>query len=110
MGAGQITKILNNLLFSANLGAAISMLELGEQLGVPRDKACQVMTSGSANSRALGSIAAFGGTLDALAPIAGALLQKDVRLAASLADAAGAPQGKVFHAADAALDSMGHPR
>ncbi|MCB0926859.1 MAG: NAD(P)-dependent oxidoreductase [Mycolicibacterium insubricum] len=110
VGAGQITKILNNLLFSANLGAAISMLELGEQLGVPRDKACQVMTSGSANSRALGSIAAFGGTLDALAPIAGALLQKDVRLAASLADAAGAPQGKVFHAADAALDSMGHPR
>ena len=110
VGAGQITKILNNLLFSANLGAAVSMLELGEQLGVPRDKACQVMTNGSANSRALGSIAAFGGTLDALAPIAGALLQKDVRLAASLADAAGAPQGKVFHAADAALDAMGHPR
>jgi hypothetical protein len=38
------------------------------------------------------------------------LLQKDVRLAASLADAASTPQGPVFDAADAALDVMEHPR
>lgn len=110
LGAGQVTKILNNLLFSANLGSAISLLELGETLGVPRDKMCEVVTRGSANSKALGSIAMFGGTLDNLAPIAGGLLQKDVRLAASLADTAGAAQGKVFDAADAALAAMGHPR
>ena len=71
---------------------------------------CEVLTRGSANSKALGSIAMFGGTLDNLAPIAGGLLQKDVRLAASLADTAGAAQGKVFDAADAALAAMGHPR
>lgn len=110
VGAGQVTKILNNLLFSANLGSALSLLELGESLGVPRAKMCEVVTRGSANSMALGSIARFGGTLDSLAPIAGALLQKDVRLAAGLADAATAPQGAVFDAADAALDSMGYPR
>lgn len=110
VGAGQVTKILNNLLFSANLGSALSLLELGESLGVPRAKMCEVVTRGSANSKALGSIALFGGTLENLAPIAGALLQKDVRLAAGLADAATAPQGAVFDAADAALDSMGYPR
>ncbi|WP_197380327.1 NAD(P)-dependent oxidoreductase [Mycolicibacterium mengxianglii] len=110
VGAGQVTKILNNLLFSANLGSALSLLELGESLGVPRAKMCEVVTRGSANSKALGSIALFGGTLENLAPIAGALLQKDVRLAAGLAAHATTPEGAVFGAADAALTSMGYPR
>ena len=55
---------------------------------------CEVVTRGSANSKALGSIALFGGTLDSLAPIAGGLLQKDVRLAADLADTASAARGR----------------
>jgi 3-hydroxyisobutyrate dehydrogenase-like beta-hydroxyacid dehydrogenase len=110
LGAGQVTKILNNLLFSANLGSAISLLGLGESLGLARGKLCEVITRGSANSKALGSIALFGGTLDNLAPVAGALLQKDVRLAADLASAAGVGQEAVFDAADAALKSMGYPR
>jgi 3-hydroxyisobutyrate dehydrogenase-like beta-hydroxyacid dehydrogenase len=110
IGSGQVTKILNNVLFTANLGSAISTLELGESLGIDRNRLCDVLTSGSATSKALGSISVFGGTLDGLAPIAGALLQKDVRHAASLADAASAPQGAVFDAADAALNSMDHPR
>ena len=98
------------MLFTANLGSAISTLELGESLGIDRARLCEVLTSGSATSKALGSVAAFGGTLDGLAPIAGALLQKDVRHAGSLADAAQASQGAVFDAADAALDLMDHPR
>ncbi len=110
LGSGQVTKILNNLLFSANLGSAISTLELGDSLGIPRDKLCEVLTRGSAVSKALGSIAVFGGTLEGLAPIAGALLQKDVRHAASLAANASAPEGAVFDAADAALKSMDYPR
>jgi 3-hydroxyisobutyrate dehydrogenase len=110
LGSGQITKILNNLLFSANLGSAISTLNLGDSLGIPRDKLCDVLTRGSAVSKALGSIAVFGGTLEGLAPIAGALLQKDVRHAASLAANASAAEGAVFDAADAALKSMEYPR
>jgi 3-hydroxyisobutyrate dehydrogenase-like beta-hydroxyacid dehydrogenase len=110
LGAGQVTKILNNLLFSANLGSAISTLELGESLGVPRDRLCEVLARGSATSKAVSSISMFGGTLASLAPIAGALLQKDVRHAASLADDAAAPQGTVFTAADTALERMDHPR
>ncbi|HEV7421225.1 MAG TPA: NAD(P)-dependent oxidoreductase [Mycobacterium sp.] len=110
LGSGQVTKILNNLLFSANLGSAMSTLELGESLGIPRDKLCEVVTRGSANSKALNSIAVFGGSLEGLAPIAGALLQKDVRHAASLACDASAPEGAVFTAADTALTLMDHPR
>lgn len=110
LGSGQVTKILNNLLFSANLGSAMSTLELGESLGVPRKELCEVLARGSATSKAVNSVAMFGGTLEALAPIAGALLQKDVRHAASLADDAAAPQGTVFTVADTALESMGHPR
>ncbi len=110
LGAGQVTKILNNLLFSANLGSAISTLELGESLGVHRDRLCAVLARGSATSKAVSSISMFGGTLASLAPIAGALLQKDVRHAANLADSAAAPQGTVFTVADTALERMNHPR
>lgn len=110
LGSGQNAKILNNLLFSANLGSAISTLELGESLGIDRAKLIEVVNRGSATSKAVGSIAVFGGTLEGLAPIAGALLQKDVRHAASLAAAASAPEGAVFTAADAALESMEYPR
>jgi 3-hydroxyisobutyrate dehydrogenase len=110
LGSGQVTKILNNVLFTANLGGAVSTLELGESLGLERNRLCEVLNSGSATSKALTSISAFGGSLDGLAPIAGALLQKDVRHAASLADAAHAAQGAVFDAADAALRAMKHPR
>lgn len=110
LGSGQNAKILNNLLFSANLGSAVSTLELGESLGIPRDKLVEVVNRGSATSKAVGSIAVFGGTLEGLAPIAGALLQKDVRHAASLAAAALAPEGAVFTAADAALEAMEYRR
>lgn len=110
LGSGQVTKILNNLLFTANLGSALSTLELGESLGIPRVRLAEVLNGGSATSKALGSISMFGGTVEGLAPIAGALLQKDVRHAASIAATASAPEGSVFTAADTALESMDHPR
>ncbi len=110
IGSGQVAKILNNVLFTANLGGVVSTLELGESLGIDRTRLCEVLGGGSATSRALDSVSALGGGLDALSSIAGALLQKDVRHAASLADSAHATQGAVFVAADVALDAMGHPR
>jgi 3-hydroxyisobutyrate dehydrogenase len=110
LGSGQVAKILNNLVFTANLGSAMSTLELGDSLDIPRDRLCEVLNRGSATSKAVNSIAAFGGSLEVLAPIAGGLLQKDVRHAASLAADASAPEGAVFVAADAALASMDHVR
>jgi 3-hydroxyisobutyrate dehydrogenase len=110
LGSGQLTKILNNVLFTANLGTAMSALALGESLGISRDRLAQVISGGSANSFALNSIVGSGGTLERLAPLAGALLQKDVRLAAELAEHADAEIGAVFDAADAALTLLEHPR
>jgi 3-hydroxyisobutyrate dehydrogenase len=110
LGSGQVAKILNNLLFSANLGAAMSTLELGDALGIARDRLCEVLHRGSATSKAVGSITMFGGSLEGLAPIAGALLQKDVRHAASLAAYASAPEGTVFNVADTALALMDNGR
>jgi 3-hydroxyisobutyrate dehydrogenase len=110
LGSGQVTKVLNNLLFTANVGVAESTLELGESLGIDRGRLSRVLNDGSATSRALTSIVGFGGSLDQLASIAGALLQKDVRHAASIVDGASTRKGVVFDAADAALGSLGHPR
>ena len=110
LGSGQVAKILNNLLFTANLGSAMSTLELGDALGIPRGRLCEVLNRGSATSKAINSITMLGGSLEGLAPIAGGLLQKDVRHAASLAEGASAPEGAVFTAADRALTLMEHGR
>lgn len=110
VGSGQVTKLLNNLLFTANLGTAATALALGESLGVAKERLAEVVTRGSANSFALNSIQGSGGTLDRLAGLAGALLQKDVRLVADLADQAAATPGAVLDAADATLALMKHPR
>lgn len=110
VGSGQVAKLLNNLLFTANVANAKSALNLGEALGVDVNSLADVLTSGSSNSMALRSIARFDGSLDVLSEIAGALLQKDVRLIVDIAQTAGAAPGAVLDAADAALRMIGHPR
>jgi 3-hydroxyisobutyrate dehydrogenase-like beta-hydroxyacid dehydrogenase len=121
LGAGQVAKLLNNLLFTAHLATAASVLALGQALDVDPVRLAGVISHGSGSSFALDRIAAADGTLDRMAPIAGPLLQKDVRLLAELADAANVPAGTsagrpartppiVLAAADAALALMNHPR
>ncbi|MGD1280392.1 NAD(P)-dependent oxidoreductase [Mycobacterium seoulense] len=109
LGSGQTTKLLNNLLFTAHLGAAASALSLAGALGVDPDRLTEVVSRSSGNSFALNALGGIGG-LDRLAGVAGTLLQKDVRLVVDLADRAGVSGGAVLEAADAALARMGHPR
>jgi 3-hydroxyisobutyrate dehydrogenase-like beta-hydroxyacid dehydrogenase len=110
LGSGQLTKLLNNLLFTAHLATAASALTLGQALGVDPGRLADVMSHGSASSFALGRIGDAGGTLDRIAAFAGPLLQKDVRLMAGIAADAGASPGAVMTAADDALALMNHPR
>ncbi len=110
VGAGQTTKLLNNLLFTAHMATAVSTLELGEQLGVSPQRLGEVIGNGSGNSFALGRILAGGGSLDQIATHAGDLLRKDVRLISELAEAAGITPGAVLDTADATLGLMGKPR
>jgi 3-hydroxyisobutyrate dehydrogenase-like beta-hydroxyacid dehydrogenase len=105
-GAGQIAKLLNNLLFTAHLGTAVSLLGLGQSLGVDPLRLADVITNGSGDSFALQRVPSAGGTLDRIAANAGALLRKDISLVAGLAAAAGVPGGTVLAAADDALARM----
>jgi 3-hydroxyisobutyrate dehydrogenase-like beta-hydroxyacid dehydrogenase len=109
LGTGQTTKLLNNLLFTANLGTAATALSLADALGVSPDRLIEVVSRGSANSFALNALGGIGG-LERLAGLAGTLLQKDVRLIVELAERAAARGGAVLDAADATLALMGHPR
>jgi 3-hydroxyisobutyrate dehydrogenase-like beta-hydroxyacid dehydrogenase len=106
LGAGQVAKLLNNLLFTVHLGAAASLLTLGQELGVDPVRLADVLVHGSGNSFALQRVASAGGTLDRIAAHAGSLLRKDVSLVADLAAAAGAHGGTALAAADDALALM----
>ncbi|WP_328392862.1 NAD(P)-dependent oxidoreductase [Nocardia sp. NBC_00416] len=110
VGAGQTTKLLNNLLFTAHMATAVGTLELGSRLGVSPARLGEVIGNGSGNSFALGRILAAGGTLDQIAAHAGDLLRKDVRLIGELAAAADITPGVVLDTADATLGLMGKPR
>src|SRR5215469_14947270 len=109
LGAGQITKLLNNTLFTAHLAVGASLLKLGRDLDVDPARLAQVLGHGSAQSFALARVADAGGTLDRIAGHAGPLLAKDVRLTVAVAEAAGLPDVSaetVVAAADAALALM----
>lgn len=110
LGVGQLTKLLNNVLFAANLATAASTLALARDLGVDPTRLAEVISHGTANSFALGRISAAGGTLERIAAHAGGLLRKDVRLVTELAEQAAAPTAPVIAAAEAALAAMGVAR
>jgi 3-hydroxyisobutyrate dehydrogenase len=102
LGAGQVTKLLNNTLFTAHLA-------VGRDLNVDSAGLAQVLGHGSGQSFALARVADAGGTLDRIAGVAGPLLAKDVRLTVAVAEAAGlsgVSEETVLAAADAALALM----
>jgi 3-hydroxyisobutyrate dehydrogenase len=107
VGAGQVTKLLNNAAFTAHLGVAASLLALGQSLGVDQLRLADVISHGSGNSFALGRVASAGGTLARIGEHAGHLLRKDVRLIADVAgDGDGERGATLLAAADSALALM----
>jgi 3-hydroxyisobutyrate dehydrogenase-like beta-hydroxyacid dehydrogenase len=110
LGSGQVTKLLNNVLFTANLATAADALALGQALDVDTQRLAEVISQGTAKSFALERVASAGGTLDRIAAHAGSTLRKDIQLMAALADAGRVPTGIVVAAADDALARMRHPR
>jgi len=123
VGAGQVTKLLNNAAFTAHLGVAVSLLALGQSLGVDQLRLADVISHGSGNSFALERVASAGGTLARIGEHAGHLLRKDVQLIADVAAAVPAEAGHrdaghgdgergatLLAAADAALALMNAAR
>ncbi|MFI6310307.1 NAD(P)-dependent oxidoreductase [Nocardia fusca] len=106
LGAGQVAKLLNNLLFTANLATAASTFTLGKELGIDPQRLGAILSDGTANSFALSTIAPLGGSLEVLAAHADGLLRKDVGLIGDLATRAAAQRGPVVTVAEAALALM----
>ncbi len=107
LGSGQVTKLLNNVLFTANLATAADTLGLGKSLGVDATRLAEVITHGTANSFALERVASAGGTLDRIAGHAGNVLLKDVSLIDGIAAESGAPSEVVLSTARTTLRMMG---
>ena len=86
LGSGQTTKLLNNLLFTANLGTAATTLSLGEALGVCPTASPKSSPAAAETASRSTLLAVTPAVWSALPAWRAALLQKDVRLVADLAD------------------------
>jgi 3-hydroxyisobutyrate dehydrogenase len=108
VGAGQVTKLLNNAAFTAHLGVAVSLLALGRSLGVDQLRLADVISHGSGNSFALERVASAGGTLARIGEHAGHLLRKDVQLIADVAGAATEAERDALEPGDGGHRDAGH--
>jgi 3-hydroxyisobutyrate dehydrogenase-like beta-hydroxyacid dehydrogenase len=110
VGSGQVAKVLNNLVFTAQVGVALDTYALADGLGVDRAGLATVLAHGSGGSRAAAILAASGFNTTGLEGAA-SLLRKDVDIALDLAKALGVPRPAVLaDLADTALDMLGDVR
>jgi 3-hydroxyisobutyrate dehydrogenase len=109
LGSGLLVKQINNTTMAASLGIAHDAIEAGKALGMDPEALGLALTSGSANSFAMGIYVQSGG-IESLATHAGALLHKDVSLFDSLAEQRNLDAGVLLQMADHALDLLGHSR
>jgi 3-hydroxyisobutyrate dehydrogenase len=107
LGAAQQAKLLNNALFTAQLGLVADVFEAASRQGLDPAGLAAVLAEGSGRSYALDVLAGAGYQLAAMAPIAGPLLAKDVGILAEVV----APAGQlVIETAGRALVGMGIDR
>jgi 3-hydroxyisobutyrate dehydrogenase len=102
LGAGQAAKLLNNSLFTAQLGLAASTFAVAKSLGVDPDALTTVLSTGSGRSYAGEVIANSRHSLSVMAELAGPLLAKDVGILAELVGGS----SELLQAATATLDAM----
>ena len=89
LGSGQLAKLLNNFLFTAQLGAAMDTFDFADRLGINRAEMAKVLAHGSGGTRAAAILAASGFDTTGVRQ-AVALLRKDVGLMSDVAKSSGA--------------------
>jgi 3-hydroxyisobutyrate dehydrogenase-like beta-hydroxyacid dehydrogenase len=96
LGSGQVAKLLNNLVFTAQITVARETFSFADGLGVDPAALAQVLAHASGGSRAAAILAATGFNLAGLRQAAG-LLEKDLGIVLDVAASrsAGAPEGLV---------------
>jgi 3-hydroxyisobutyrate dehydrogenase len=85
IGAGQTAKLVNNLVFTAQIALVLEASGLADELGLDRVAMAQVFERGSGASRAASLLSAPGFDIGGLGRVAGPLLRKDVGLIADVA-------------------------
>lgn len=85
LGSGLVAKAVNNGLFTAQLGLAVTALAAGQRLGLDPDRLLEVLSGGSARSTALEMVARLP-DLATAAPRVADLLSKDVGILAELGE------------------------
>ncbi|MCA2207775.1 NAD(P)-dependent oxidoreductase [Nocardia rosealba] len=102
LGSGQRVKLVNNVLFAAQLGLVAEAVRLSERLGVEEATVLSALRHASAGGPATARAAAKGSVAEFLA-VAGEFLVKDVASARALAAELGTDLGPLDRALDAWL-------
>jgi 3-hydroxyisobutyrate dehydrogenase len=104
LGSGQLAKLLNNFVFTAQLTAATETYDFAARLGMDRAAIAEVLASGSGGSRAAAIVAGTAFDISGLRQVAATLLAKDVGIMLDVAQRAGvaAPQ----HVAELARSTL----
>jgi 3-hydroxyisobutyrate dehydrogenase len=89
LGSGQLAKLMNNLLFTAQVAIAIDTFSFGDRLGMERSALAQVLAHGSGGSNAVAILAASGIDTSGIRR-AVPLLRKDVGIMIDVARSRGA--------------------
>jgi len=92
LGSGQMAKLLNNFLFTAQLTVATEAYDFAARLGIDRAAMAEVLANGSGGSRAAGIVAGSAFDLSGLRQVAATLLAKDVGIMFDVAQRAGATE------------------
>ena len=85
VGAGQTAKLVNNLVFTAQIALSLEAFALADGLGLDTEAMAHVLERGSGASRATAMLSARGFDLGGLGRVAGPLLRKDVDLITDVA-------------------------
>jgi 3-hydroxyisobutyrate dehydrogenase len=103
LGSGQEAKLLNNVVFTAQLALATEVFELAATRALDRAAIATILESGSGRSYAAQVVAGGGYDLTGLGAVAGPLLAKDVGI---FVDHTGLDDSPLLTAADTALARM----
>jgi 2-hydroxy-3-oxopropionate reductase len=102
LGTGQKVKLVNNALFSAQIGLLSGAVELGARLGVPESALLGALSHGSAASRVLDIVAA-GGSVASFIEKAGEFVGKDIAVIRGIAAELGGGLGVLGDVIDATV-------
>lgn len=109
LGAGQSVKLVNNLLFAAQIGLVAEAVQLASRLGIVEPTLLKALPYGSATSNAITRIAAAGSTATFIAAM-GDIVAKDVAVIRETVAELGADISRLDDIVNSGLPNMSSTR